>query len=293
MSHRPPPRPRVKARQAPTGPLSEMVRITEAPPLRWLYDSGNADTGHRRLLSEPGAEYTQLGNASHALPGVLKNYTAAVGGLNVGLQAGRDSSRETVRQSALDKKRRQWSKWVDEVIPMLVEPYLSLLYDTKSLRYEVSSASVIRRPGNCGHASRMLRVVCIHFESASGIVSASMTPLKCYLEGLETIEIDVCLCAPAAMQLLSRGLFPCAPTVPSMAIDLAILQYAQALFLRSPPNVSAWSEAIEACLSKRAYELAGRVCLLYSILLWVTNMLAQRTICDGVLVMLCGGLPHL
>jgi hypothetical protein len=44
-----------------------------------------------------------------------------------------------------------------------------------------------------------------------------------------------------------------------MAIDLAVLQYAQALFLRSPPNVTAWSETIEACLSKRAYELAGRV----------------------------------
>jgi hypothetical protein len=246
-----------------------MVRITEAPPLRRLYGSGDTDTDHPRLLSEPGAEYTQLGNASRALPGVFKNYTPAVGGLNVGLQVGRDSSCKTVRQSALDKKRRQWRKWVDEVIPMLVEPYLSLLYDTKSLRYEVSSVSVIGRPSNCGHASRVLRVICVHFESASGIVSASVTPLKCYLEGLETIEIDICLCAPAAKQLLSQGLFPCAPTFPSMAIDLAILQYAQALFLCSPPNVSAWSEAIEACLSKRAYELAGRVCLLYLMLLWV------------------------
>jgi hypothetical protein len=177
MSHRPPPRPRVKAQKALLGagpPLSEMVRIAEAPRLQKLYNFDNIDTTPQQLLSEPGAEYTQVGNASYARPGVFEDYTPAPGGLSVGLQVRGDSSGEVATQSALDKKRRQWSKWVDEVIPMLVEPYLSLLCDTRSLRYEPSPASVVGRPDNCEHASHPLKVICLYFESMSSIISASM-----------------------------------------------------------------------------------------------------------------------
>jgi hypothetical protein len=177
MSHCRPPRPRVKAQQALVSarpPVSGMVRIAEAPQLRRLYDFDNIDTTPQRLLSEPGAEYTQVCNAPYVPPDVFDDYTPAPGGLNVGLQLHGDSSGEIAMQSALDKKRRQWSKWVDEVIPMLVEPYLSLLCDTRSLRYEPSPASVVGRPGNCEHASHLLKVICLYFESMSTIISASM-----------------------------------------------------------------------------------------------------------------------
>jgi hypothetical protein len=191
MSHRPPPRPRAKAQQASVSaglPPSEMVRIAEAPRLRRLYGFGNLDTTPRRLLSEPGAEYTQVGNAPYALPNVLDDYTPVPGSLNVSLQVGGDSSGETARQSALDKKRRQWSKWVEEVIPMLVEPYLSLLSDTRSLRYEPSATSIIRRPGNCEHASRLLKVICVYFESVFSIISASMKYSNHTLKGLRQLK---------------------------------------------------------------------------------------------------------
>src|SRR5436190_4139361 len=168
MSHRPPLRPRAKAPKLPVnaGALpSAMVRIADAPRVRRLYDSGSMDTDPPRLLSEPGDEYTQVHDTHYTPPDVFRDYTPVMGGLNIGLQVATDASGDAVRQGALDKKRRQWRKWVDEVIPTLVEPYLSLLHQTKSLRLDVPQGSVIERLGDCEHLSRPLQVICVYFES--------------------------------------------------------------------------------------------------------------------------------
>ena len=77
-----------------------------------------------------------------------------------------------------------------------------------------------------------------------------------------------------------------------MAIDLAVLQYSQALFLRSPPNVTAWSETMEACLSVRSHELAGRVSLLLSYQNCADTFL-PRTTCDDISGMLYDGILFL
>lgn len=81
-----------------------------------------------------------------------------------------------------------------------------------------------------------------------------------YLE-LQEIEIRACQCCPAALQLLSRGLFPCAPIAPTLAVDIKMLDFVQELFVRMPPNTTSWCEAIEALLSKRGYKLTTQVCL--------------------------------
>ena len=76
---------------------------------------------------------------------------------------------------------------------------------------------------------------------------------------LQMIEIRACQCSPAAQQLLSRGLFPCAPIAPTLAVDLKMLDFVQELFVRMPPNTTSWCEAIEAFLGKRGYKLTTRV----------------------------------
>jgi hypothetical protein len=76
---------------------------------------------------------------------------------------------------------------------------------------------------------------------------------------LQVIEIDTCTCCPAALQLLSRGLFPCAPIAPTLAVSLKMLEFVCELFVRMPPNTTSWCNTLEAFLGKRSYKLTTRV----------------------------------
>jgi CxC1 like cysteine cluster associated with KDZ transposases len=69
----------------------------------------------------------------------------------------------------------------------------------------------------------------------------------------------LCTCKEPALQLLSRGLFPCAPLQPSLAIDLNVLDFARELFVHAAPNTTAWCDTLEAFLSAREFKLTTRV----------------------------------
>ncbi|KAJ7868928.1 hypothetical protein B0H14DRAFT_2728412 [Mycena olivaceomarginata] len=60
------------------------------------------------------------------------------------------------------------------------------------------------------------------------------------------LEIHICECAPAAVQLLRAGLFPSAPWRPSLAVDLRVLEFARNLFGRISPNNTAWTATMES-----------------------------------------------
>lgn len=61
------------------------------------------------------------------------------------------------------------------------------------------------------------------------------------------------------MQLLSRGLFPCAPSFPTLAVDLNMLDFVHELFVNSAPNITAWCETLEGFLNDRQFKLSTRV----------------------------------
>ena len=71
--------------------------------------------------------------------------------------------------------------------------------------------------------------------------------------------MKVCQCAPAPLLLLRQGLFPCAPSAPSLAVDIGMLKFVQELFVRVAPNVTAWCETLEATLAKRGFKLNTKV----------------------------------
>ena len=77
--------------------------------------------------------------------------------------------------------------------------------------------------------------------------------------GLESTQIHYCQCYPAPLQLLQRGLFPCTPTAPTLAVDLKMLEFARELFLRVAPNNTAWCDTLESFLGGRRYKLTTRV----------------------------------
>jgi hypothetical protein len=67
------------------------------------------------------------------------------------------------------KKQRQWRNWSEQVIPMLLEPYLELLKESESLR---DLMSVRGRLGCRGCVDgQNLDVVCVYFESLSHVSS--------------------------------------------------------------------------------------------------------------------------
>ena len=109
---------------------------------------------------------------------------------------------------------------------------------------------------------RSLRVTCVYFnrEFPHAIAEDLLIPFI----GLHVIELKICGCSPAAQQLVSRGLFPCAPLAPSLAVDIALLQFTQALFVRLPPNTTSFCETLEYFLEARGYKLTTRVSVIRS-----------------------------
>ena len=78
---------------------------------------------------------------------------------------------------------------------------------------------------------------------------------------LEQISLEVCSCNSAARQLIERGLFPCSPVAPTLAVDLSVLEFVKDLFTRIAPNVTAWTATMEALLWRRKYKLEYHVSL--------------------------------
>ncbi|KAI6096296.1 hypothetical protein EDD16DRAFT_1500644 [Pisolithus croceorrhizus] len=131
------------------------------------------------------------------------------------------------------KKMRQWQQWLSTTIPSLIKPYLAYWQQSRhfqdAVNYELPQC-------NC-QSSRWLKVLCIQFN------------------GLKTVDLMVCLCVPTAIQLLWMGFFPCAPLGPTLAISLPVLSLVRQLFMCTPPNISAWSESLEAYLGGMGYKV--------------------------------------
>ncbi len=88
-------------------------------------------------------------------------------------------------------------------------------------------------------------------------LASSLMIWASFLIELETIWL--CTCKEPALQLLLMGLFPCAPLLPSLAVDLQMLDFAQGLFRNAAPNTTAWCETLEGFLGTRNFKLETRV----------------------------------
>ncbi|KDR74540.1 hypothetical protein GALMADRAFT_141567 [Galerina marginata CBS 339.88] len=134
------------------------------------------------------------------------------------------------------KRQKQWTKWSEVIIPKMLGPYVTLLRETKSLR-DMTVAK-----------SRVLCKRCIH--------GGSLEVSTIYFDRIE--KILLCTCTEPALQLLSLGLFPCAPTRPTLAVDLSMLEFVRTHSQNAAPNTTAWCETLESFLSKRQFKLTTR-----------------------------------
>ncbi|KIJ30560.1 hypothetical protein M422DRAFT_267904 [Sphaerobolus stellatus SS14] len=141
------------------------------------------------------------------------------------------------------RRIRQYTRWQEEVIPKLIQPYLKMRYHTKS----GSIPSVV--------------------EEQSGLPLGELLPCTCsqkgyrirvilaYWDRLEEMRVRYCRCQPAAVTLMKYGFFACSPIQPSIAFDVNLLELISLTMLNLAPNITGWTLALEAFWLKKGYTL--------------------------------------
>lgn len=164
------------------------------------------------------------------------------------------------RLTSSQKRANQWRRWSEDIIPRMIVPYLSYIEETLSLRHANVPGERHSNDGECGTGcrTRSIKVACVLFDGMlSSFLSFNIGLM--YFTAFEEITIIACPCFPAPLQLLRRGLFPCAPMVPSLAVDLRVLEFVRLLFVRQSPNQTAWCDALETFLDGMRYKLTSKV----------------------------------
>ncbi|KAF6751590.1 hypothetical protein DFP72DRAFT_816334 [Ephemerocybe angulata] len=131
-----------------------------------------------------------------------------------------------------DKRLIEHGHWT-HALQVCIPVYLSLLRRSNNLR---SVSRTAAGSCQCPASARKLNIRVLSME--------------------DIVSITVCACRPT-QALLALGYFPSSPVRPSFAFDIKMLEFASQLYLRSPPNMTAWSSTLEAYLRGRGYQLAG------------------------------------
>ncbi|KAJ7484357.1 hypothetical protein FB451DRAFT_1392915 [Mycena latifolia] len=136
------------------------------------------------------------------------------------------------------KRAAQWRRWQLEVIPNLIPHFVRIMHETKSLRDCGDLALPTGIPEGCSCvAARVHKIAIVRFCA------------------VEDVQLCICPCLPAAVQLMKCGAFPCAPMQPSLAVDMRVLEFCKNLFLHIAPNNTAFATTLERCLSNIGFQL--------------------------------------
>jgi len=88
---------------------------------------------------------------------------------------------------------------------------------------------------------------------------------------LEIEKRTFCTCNNVPIQLINLGLFPSAPLLPTLAVDLQVLDFVRELFVNAAPNITAWCNTLESFLSARSFKLITRVFFLFFSFLLISD----------------------
>ncbi|KAK7025348.1 hypothetical protein VNI00_016059 [Paramarasmius palmivorus] len=134
------------------------------------------------------------------------------------------------------KRQRQSQRWLNEILPKLVQPYMDIVHHSKNFQIRLPEESL---PCTCGKPSRVIAITIVRFAN------------------LEQVNLSICGCRLAPAVLLQLGCFPCAPVIPTLAVDIKVLEFVSRLFVRIAPNHTAWCAALEDFMSSQGYHLHG------------------------------------
>ncbi|KAJ7796379.1 hypothetical protein B0H14DRAFT_3494859 [Mycena olivaceomarginata] len=155
-------------------------------------------------------------------------------------------------------RAKQWERWQGEILPALLPEFGRVLQETKSLR-DLEGRRQQTPSCHC--------LVKIH--------NISIVRFSC----IEDLELQFCLCAPVAVQLMRLGVFACSPILPSLAVDLRVLEFTMKLFLQVSPNNTAYTIALENVLADMGFQLHHQARFSHSLrrrfghaLMWYTHL---------------------
>lgn len=147
-------------------------RSEAAPPPHGIFPAAEAPRARRPYgfkdgqVGLEGRIYTPAGLFSQVLPATVHDggNEDGVGVEHVVLGDGveeNDEMPDANMEARDEKKKRQWRKWSEDIIPALLKPYLKLLEETSGLRHMEN----VRNKGckGCNNV-RQLEVSCIFFE---------------------------------------------------------------------------------------------------------------------------------
>lgn len=132
----------------------------------------------------------------------------------------------------------QGDHWRDVVIVCLIRTYMEQMRIYRSKLPASSSViltDLLSKSYQCGDSHRTLNVLAIYWD--------------CH----ESMDIITCHHRPAADQLVARGLFPCAPYRPSLAVSLEMLEFASQLFVCMALNNRAFAAATKVVLAANGF----------------------------------------
>jgi hypothetical protein len=73
--------------------------------------------------------------------------------------------------------------------------------------------------------------------------------------GIEDLELQLCSCAPVAVQLKRLGTFACSPILLSLTVNLRVLEFTMKLFLQVSPTKTAYTITLENVLADMGFQL--------------------------------------
>ncbi|KAL0569924.1 hypothetical protein V5O48_012042 [Marasmius crinis-equi] len=138
------------------------------------------------------------------------------------------------------KRAAQAARWEGDVIPQLLFPYMRLLRATNNFHDEPQPRGWVCTCPVIHKSRRRLEITVVRFYT------------------LSKIFLDVCDCCPAALQLVEKGLFPCAPLHPTLAVDIRVLNFVNSLFVNIAPNYRAWCDTVTTFLKNQGYQMRGQ-----------------------------------
>lgn len=77
--------------------------------------------------------------------------------------------------------------------------------------------------------------------------------------GFKTIQILFCECQSAPLTLLCQGLFACSPVLPTLAVDINLLELVTINSHYLAPNITGWTLTLEWFWQAHGFVLGPRV----------------------------------
>ncbi|KAF9520120.1 hypothetical protein BS47DRAFT_1357629 [Hydnum rufescens UP504] len=117
--------------------------------------------------------------------------------------------------------------WDWDVIPALIHPYMEYMRESQQGQAPLDSPSI---HCSCTGHTVLKQVIAIYMDYY--------------------IELSICPCAPAPVQLVKRGLFLCSPVHPALSVSLEMLEFVSKLFMHLAPNEAAWADKLVKFLAR-------------------------------------------